>query len=333
MATGVDYEMKGHEARYEAIEAFDRFVPRLIRLVRLFKRVREFNPEIIHFHGAQHPTAYLVLAAVLRRLTDALFVVSPQDVLSNRHRSHHPRAYRQLYARMSHVFLNAKQNQVNLIEMFGVPEQCTSVLPLPDHTETIRQTTQPVPPDIAPDVQMVLCFGLIEARKGIATLVQAFTEVRAAVGKVHLFIVGQAIMDLEPLYEEVKALDLEASVTVIPRYVSFAEMAGFFERAEVVVLPYHSGWNSGVLVSAQGFGKAIVATTIGGFAEVIEHGRTGLLVPPREVGPLADAVTRVLRDDEFRRQLAMRTQKEAGLVSWEGLASSIENVYQSISEP
>jgi glycosyltransferase involved in cell wall biosynthesis len=54
--------------------------------------------------------------------------------------------------------------------------------------------------------------------------------------------------------------------------------------------------------------KAVVGTTAGGIPEAVEHGVTGLLVPPHHADALADAILRLLKDEPLRRRMG-----EAGL--------------------
>lgn len=106
-------------------------------------------------------------------------------------------------------------------------------------------------------------------------------------------------MDIIKLQQQIKRLGIEDSVLLIPRYLIFEEMAGQFSRAECIVLPYDRGRNSGVLTSAFGYQKPAVATDVGGFAEVIEDGKTGQLVPPQDPTALATALVRILTDEEI----------------------------------
>jgi glycosyltransferase involved in cell wall biosynthesis len=48
----------------------------------------------------------------------------------------------------------------------------------------------------------------------------------------------------------------------------------------------------------------VVATAVGGVPEIVEHERTGLLVPPKNPEAMADALARILRDAELRRNLS-----------------------------
>jgi glycosyltransferase involved in cell wall biosynthesis len=93
------------------------------------------------------------------------------------------------------------------------------------------------------------------------------------------------------------------------RYAAPGEWAGAMRRADVVVLPYRSIDQSGVMASAIALGRPVVATDVGGFGETLADTDAGLLVPPRDPAALAAGVDRLLRDPARRAAIA-RTGQE-----------------------
>ncbi len=75
-----------------------------------------------------------------------------------------------------------------------------------------------------------------------------------------------------------------------------------FRRASVVVLPYIEASQSFIISIAYRFGKPVVATTVGGLPEMVDDGKTGFLVPPRDVDALADAVVKLMQNEELRKK-------------------------------
>lgn len=63
----------------------------------------------------------------------------------------------------------------------------------------------------------------------------------------------------------------------------------------------------------------MIATNIGSIPEVVENGLTGYLVPPKDSEVLADAITKVLKDDELRRQMGVNMYKKAQELSWDSI--------------
>lgn len=139
LVTGIGFELADYPRKYKALEVFDRYRPRPLRLCRFVWHCLTFRPQIIHLQGAQHPALYILLWAMLRLLGSASFVYTPQDVLPNSLRPYHIRAFRFLYARMRHVFLNAKQNQPLAVEHFAVPRDRIKVRLIADLTAFVRE--------------------------------------------------------------------------------------------------------------------------------------------------------------------------------------------------
>ena len=90
------------------------------------------------------------------------------------------------------------------------------------------------------------------------------------------------------------------------------DMGKVFAQSHIVCLPSHGG--EGVprsLLEAAACGKPIVTTDVPGCRDVVHDGVNGLLVPPRQVAPLADALDRLIRDGELQHSLGARGRERA----------------------
>jgi glycosyltransferase involved in cell wall biosynthesis len=105
-------------------------------------------------------------------------------------------------------------------------------------------------------------------------------------------------------------LDEVPQVRLINRWVDEKDIAGIFQQADVVVLPYTAGSQSGVIPIAASFGLPVIATRVGGIPEQIEQETTGLLVEPGSVTELAAALQRLMDDPPFSRQMGENLQQE-----------------------
>ncbi|NJN19276.1 MAG: glycosyltransferase, partial [Oscillochloris sp.] len=83
-------------------------------------------------------------------------------------------------------------------------------------------------------------------------------------------------------------------------------------------------------VEAQACGLPVVASNFGGFPEVIDVGRTGLLVPPREPQALAAAVNELLADPARRAAMAAAAPDWAAQFAWPAVTDRIEAVYRQV---
>ncbi len=121
--------------------------------------------------------------------------------------------------------------------------------------------------------------GLIRPYKGVDVLLDAW---RAAEPDAELWIVGMPRMDVEPL----RAAS-PPSVRWVPRFIADDELAAYFRRADLVVLPYREIDQSGVLFTALAFGAPLLLSAVGGFPEVAA--RHAALVAAGDAGALTPA--------------------------------------------
>jgi glycosyltransferase involved in cell wall biosynthesis len=184
---------------------------------------------------------------------------------------------------------------------------------------------RPLPADLAAaHGPVVLCFGLIRPYKGIDVLLEAWRDLEGA----ELWIVGRAMMDLDPLRELATAC--RSRVRFVPRFITDPEIPALFERADLVVLPYREADQSGVLYTALAFGKPIVATAVGGFTDLAAHDAVRL-VSPADAGELGAAIGELLADAAAREELAAAAKRAAaGPYSWDGAARETIALYREL---
>jgi glycosyltransferase involved in cell wall biosynthesis len=84
-----------------------------------------------------------------------------------------------------------------------------------------------------------------------------------------------------------------------------------YSAADVVVVPSEADNFPNVALEAQACGTPVVGFRVGGLAEVVADGSTGLLVPPRDVEALRAAIRHVLGDDGARAQMAQAARRRA----------------------
>jgi len=109
--------------------------------------------------------------------------------------------------------------------------------------------------------------------------------------------------------ESLQQLARQINVAQACRFVGATEAAGdFYAAADVVVLPSLSEGFPFAVLEALALSKPVVATRVNGVPEIIEDGRTGLLVPPRDVPALAAAIRRVLQDADAAARMSRAGQ-------------------------
>jgi glycosyltransferase involved in cell wall biosynthesis len=111
-------------------------------------------------------------------------------------------------------------------------------------------------------------------------------------------------------------------------FVGPEEVSALYRRAAVVVVASQAEGLPNVVLEAMAHAKTVVATPVGGIPTVIEDGKTGLLVPPRDPVALRTAIERALSDPKLRRTLGEAARKRVnGYCSWDRVTDATLAVY------
>ncbi len=153
----------------------------------------------------------------------------------------------------------------------------------------------------------ILCVGTLHEVKGQTYLIEACRRLVESGIDLRAELVGEG-PDRDELVGQIARAGLADRVALLgPR--SRGEIAELLRSSDVLVtpsVPTREGKREGipvVLMEALGSGLAVVASRISGIPELVEDGRDGLLVAPRDAGALADAIRRLHDDPELRRRL------------------------------
>lgn len=124
-----------------------------------------------------------------------------------------------------------------------------------------------------------------------------------------------------------------AGPVAVPESVgSVDEVGPYYERAAVVVVPSRREGYGMVAREAMAYGRAVVATAVGGLRDALEDGVDGVLVPPRDVPALRAAIERLLADDELRARLGNAARAKAEREwSWDAATEALLEVYRRIT--
>ena len=232
---------------------------------------------------------------------------------------------------MDALVVHSHSGRAQLIEQLGVAPGSVHVIPHGSFDYlTAVGNGRPLDPAVGDleNRKMVLFFGLIRPYKGVDLLIDAFAS---APGDAVLIVAGMPRMPIEPLRRQALERGLGERVRFVPRFISDDEIGAYFERADLVVLPYRETEQSGVLFTSLAFGKPTIATDVGGFSELGSEAGAVRLVPPGDSDALAGAIDQLLNDPAKREQLAAAARAAAsGAFSWSRAAELTEQLYRSL---
>ena len=173
---------------------------------------------------------------------------------------------------------------------------------------------------------LLLFVGRLQPWKGVETAIRALAQVPGA----RLAIAGDG--EDRPRLERL-ATDMGLAGRV--RFLGMVErqvLPHLYRSADLLVATSHASETFGIgLVEAQACGLPVVASRFGGFPEVVDEGRTGLLVPPRDPLALAEALNTLLADPPRRAAMAAAAPAWAAQFSWSAVADRIESVYDEVA--
>lgn len=183
------------------------------------------------------------------------------------------------------------------------------------------------------DEKILLFFGFVRPYKGLKHLINAMPKIKERLGDVKLLVVGEfgSVEDKEQYQTQIKELEssdtasgkaLEQSIVIYDGYTPDREVEKYFTACDMVVLPYESATQSGIVQIAYGFGKPVVVTDVGGLPDVVSDNKTGYVVPPQDAGALANAVVRYFTENK-EGEFAQNIAAEAYRFSWERMGEVV----------
>jgi phosphatidyl-myo-inositol alpha-mannosyltransferase len=170
--------------------------------------------------------------------------------------------------------------------------------------------------------------GRFESRKGLLYLLKAYRVLRKRGYNCRLLVAGSGPQEREVRrYIATRRLQ---GVELLGR-VSDDDKARYFATADVYVSPATGQESFGiVLLEAMAAGAPIVCSDIHGYKGVVRRGEQALLVPPRDVKALTEALAKILDDAELRRRMSGSGRQRAVQFSWENITAKVEEYYNFV---
>lgn len=184
-----------------------------------------------------------------------------------------------------------------LIRNTRVAQEKIKIIPMPVTPDTFAPT--PLPKDA---VKPILCVARFTPQKGLDFFLKACRILKDREINFKAKIVGEGPLR-ESLQEQIVDLQLESHVSLVD-IVPQSGLNRLYAESYLCILPSIEEGFGLVLVEAQLCKRPVVGTRSGGITDIIEDGRSGLLVPPKDHEGLAQAMERILTDEELALRLA-----------------------------
>jgi glycosyltransferase involved in cell wall biosynthesis len=281
----------------------------LREIIGIYRRLR---PDLAH-HVAIKPVLYGSVAArlagtplVVNAIAGLGYVTSSNDLRARLLRPAIAAAYRLLVNRNGSRLIVQNPDDVEALTQRHIIDR--------ERVTLIRGSgvdTQQFSPTMA---QKGPCLVVVAARlvrdKGVVEFVEAARLLRARGVNARFALVGEP----DPSHPaQIAAGELERwrGEGVIEYWGWREDMREVYRQAHLVCLPSYREGLPKALIEAAACGLAIVTCDVPGCREVVRDGDNGLLVPPRTVEPLAQALGRLIGDADLRARMGMRSRERA----------------------
>ncbi|MDD5167172.1 MAG: GT4 family glycosyltransferase PelF, partial [Candidatus Omnitrophica bacterium] len=279
----IHYELPVHK---KSLFTMIKMIPKVAEIIKKEKI------EVIHAHS-RVPAWIAYFAA---RRTNTVFITS-----CNGYYSKH--IFSQVMGWAKRVIVISNVIGRHMIDDFGVVHERIRLVP---SSVDLEKFTRPAAERQKTNEFHIGMVGRITPLKGHLHFVKAMAKVSRVMPKIKIWIVGDAPASKEAYKEQIQVLVKRLGLWHCTEFLgNQKDIPAIMSQLDVLVLATTTPEAFGrVIVEAQACKVPVVATRVGGVIDIIEDKKTGLLVPPADSGSMADAVIRILKDNEFAQKLA-----------------------------
>lgn len=173
--------------------------------------------------------------------------------------------------------------------------------------------------------KVLLFFGFVRQYKGLDRLLSAMPEIARRHPDAQLYVVGEFFggeKKKQPYIQQIEQGGVRDNITVVDRYVPNDEVALWFSAADMLVQPYHSATNSGIVQIAYNFATPLIVTNVGSLGEVVVDGHTGFVIDDPSPNGIADAVDKMYHNGTIQ-QFSHNITQERKKYSWDAFVEGM----------
>jgi phosphatidylinositol alpha-mannosyltransferase len=184
-------------------------------------------------------------------------------------------------------------------------------------------------PELKDDKINILFVGRLEKRKGLEYLIKAYRLIKPDCPNCRLIVVGPGNRTRHKYEKEIAEMGL--SDVIFTGNVDYEMLPRYYKTADIFVAPATGHESFGIiLLEAMATGKPVVASNISGYASVITDGSEGILVPPKQEVPLAQAIRILMQNSDLRGQMGQKGLQTASNFGWDKVSRRVMDYYTKI---
>jgi len=305
----------------------------LLGLAISLVHARARGNKVLHFHFFEASILQLLCIA-FSKILFMRTVVTVHDVESFSGGTSRKQA-RRIYRLSNMVIVHNEVSKRSLIDFTSLNTDKIFIIPHGNYIDGLSTEDGVVAREklnIPQQVPILLFFGQIKEVKGLDILLRALPDVVSKFPSTILIVAGKLWKsDLEEYSNLIHQLGIEKNVRLDIRYIPNNEVPNYYAASDIVVLPYRKIYQSGVLLMAMSYGKAVLVSDIPGMLEIIRDGKNGFVFRTENPQHLSDRLFYALSNKGERDRIAecgfQTVLKKHG---WEKIGKMTGDIYQSL---
>lgn len=316
---------------YSSEKGFRKAFSYLKSQIKLLRHIKKQKPDIVHFQWLKVPALDYLMLKYIQRYSRVVY--TSHDALTHDDESKHPYAFIRILKTVDQVVVHTPRSKQELT--LTIPDHKISIIKhgILDLAGYCRQDMDRYQfiKDIGPEKGLVFsALGTMDYYKGTDLLIAAWesSEVLRYSREVKLIVAGKNKIGL-------KAENLQAgNIIFIDRFIPDEEFLALLKLSDLIILPYRSISQSGILLSAMALKKRVLVSPAGELQEIFKHGNVGWILEQTSVTALRLLLEKIL---ELYQTDALppvpedvweQIKKE---YSWETIAMETGNLYKNLS--
>jgi len=268
--------------------------------------------------------AFSGVAKKIRKYSDATIMVICDNIIPHEERLLDTRLTKIFFGFIDSFIVLSKKVENELLSF--VPEAKYKYSPHPIYSifnNTLSKEQAKAELKLATK-KVLLFFGLIREYKGLDILINAMEKIKTELEDYTLLIVGECYENENKYTELIKKAGITDNVKCHYSFIPDNEVGKYFSAADVVVLPYKTASQSGIVQIAYHFDTPVIVSNVGGLPEIVDEGKTGYCVEPNS-NAFAKAIKAFYENDNIS-EMNSNISEYKSQFSWDAMVKAIEKL-------
>ena len=289
-------------------------------------KIIDIDPDLVLFRFwlPFFAPAFSGVAKKIRKYSDATIMAICDNIIPHEERLLDTRLTKRFFGFIDSFIVLSKKVENELLSF--VPEAKYKYSPHPIYSifnNTLSKEQAKAELKLATK-KVLLFFGLIREYKGLDILINAMEKIKTELEDYTLLIVGECYENENKYTDLIKKAGITDNVKCHYSFIPDNEVGKYFSAADVVVLPYKTASQSGIVQIAYHFDTPVIVSNVGGLPEIVDEGKTGYCVEPNS-NAFAKAIKAFYENDNISEMNSNISQYKSQF-SWDAMVKAIEKL-------